>query len=312
MATERIVECIPNISEGRRQDVLDAIVNAVVGVDGVRLLHRTSDHDHHRTVLTFAGAPEAVLEAAFAMIETASHLIDLEQHTGTHPRLGAVDVVPFVPIVGVTMADCVALAHALGRRVGEVLGLPVYLYEAAAQRPERRNLADVRRGEYEGLKRDIHTPERLPDYGKPVVGKAGAVIIGARPPLIAFNAFLNTSDVRIAKAIARAIRASSGGLVGVKALGMSVDGQAQVSMNLVDYTRTPLYRALELLKREAAHFGASIARCELIGLIPQDALIDVALWYLHLPPEAKGQILEQRLAEAFHAFGKVDEEDVDL
>lgn len=308
MTNQRIVECIPNISEGRRQDVVDAIVNAVVGVDGVRLLHRTSDYDHHRTVLTFAGDPDAVLEAAFAMIATASQLIDLEHHSGTHPRLGAVDVVPFVPIVGVSMADCVALAHELGRRVGEALGLPVYLYEAAAQRPERRNLADVRRGEYEGLKRDIHTPERLPDYGKPTVGKAGAVIIGARAPLIAFNAFLTSADVNVAKAIAKSIRASSGGLVAVKALGMSVDGQAQVSMNLTDYTRTPLYRVLELLKREAAHFGVSVARCELIGLIPQDALIDVALWHLHLPPQAKAQILETRLTDAFDAFPKVDED----
>jgi len=275
---------------------LDAIQQAIESIQGVRVLHRTSDHDHHRSVITFAGTPEAVLEASFVMIKTACEHINLEEHRGTHPRLGATDVVPFIPIQGVSMADCVAMAHTLSKRVAEELYLPVYLYEEAAQRTERRNLADVRRGEYEQLKQEIHLPHRTPDYGESFVGTAGAVIIGARKPLIAFNAFLNTTDVSVAKAVAKAIRGSSGGLVGVKALGMSVNGQAQVSMNLVDYQNTPLYRVLALLSQEASHYGASITHCELIGLIPQDALLDVALWHLQLPKEAHGQILEHQLA----------------
>ncbi len=287
-----IVECVPNFSEGRRLEVVEAIVAAIASTPGVKVLHRTSDYDHNRSVVTFAGAPEAVLAGAFAGVRVASELIDMDAHSGAHPRLGAADVVPFVPIRGVSLQDCVELAHRLGQRVAHELGIPVYLYEAAAQRPERRNLADVRRGEYEGLKVSIHTPERAPDYGAPQVGKAGAVVIGAREVLIAFNVFLNTTDVKVAQAIARAIRQSSGGLVGVKALGLLVDGRAQVSMNLTDYRRTPLHRVVEMIRSECLRYGVAIARSELIGLLPEDALLDAAAWYLQLHDFTPDRLLE--------------------
>lgn len=290
-----MMECVPNFSEARNPETIHAILQAIQSVEGVQLLHHTSDVDHNRTVVTFAGEPQPVMEAAFAAIKTASELIDMEQHRGVHPRLGAADVIPFVPLRDMTLADCAAFAHQLGQRVGEELQLPVYLYEAAATHPERYNLADVRRGQYEGLKKTIMQPERIPDFGPAMVGKAGAVIIGARKPLIAFNIFLNSNDVRIAKRIAKAIRYSSGGLVGVKALGFLVRGQAQVSMNLTDYRRTPIYRVVEMIRNEAAHYGVSIQRAELIGLIPQDALLDTARWYLQLHDGHNGQILEHQL-----------------
>ncbi len=290
-----VVECIPNFSEGRDRSVIDALVTAISQTDGVRVLHRTSDHDHNRSVITFAGSPQTVQEAAFTAIARAADLIDMTQHSGAHPRLGAADVVPFVPIRNITLADCVTLARQVAQRVGDELQLPVYLYEAAATRPERRNLADVRRGEYELLTQQITTLARQPDFGPARVGSAGAVIIGAREALIAYNVFLSTDNVQIAKKIARAIRHSSGGLAGVKALGLLVDGRAQVSMNLVDYRRTPVHRVVELIRREAAQYGVRIERSELIGLIPQDALIDAAAWYLQLHDFNPSQILEQRL-----------------
>jgi glutamate formiminotransferase len=290
-----IVECIPNFSEGRRTGVIDAIVQAIASVDGTKILHRTSDPDHNRTVITFVGEPQAVLRGAFVAIATASQLIDMDTHRGAHPRLGATDVVPLVPIQGITLAECALLADELAQQVARELHLPVYLYEASAKRPDRRNLADVRRGEYEMLKDTIHTPERLPDYGEPLLGKAGAVIIGARQTLIAFNVFLQSDDVRVAQAIAKAIRFSSGGLAGVKALGLLVNGKAQVSMNLTDYKRTPLHRVFEMIRREARYHGVQIHRSELIGLIPQDALLDVATWHLQLHDFDQNRILENGL-----------------
>jgi glutamate formiminotransferase len=290
-----IVECIPNFSEGRRTDIIDAIVQAIDSVDGIKILHRTSDHDHNRSVITFVGEPSAVLRGAFGAIATASQLIDMDVHKGAHPRLGATDVVPLVPIQGITLAECALLADELAQQVARELHLPVYLYEASAKRPDRRNLADVRRGEYEMLKDTIHTPERLPDYGEPLLGKAGAVIIGARQALIAFNVFLQCNDVRVAQAIAKAIRFSSGGLAGVKALGLLVDGKAQVSMNLTDYKRTPLHRVFEMIRREAHYHGVQIYRSELIGLIPQDALLDVATWHLQLHDFDQNRVLENLL-----------------
>jgi glutamate formiminotransferase len=290
-----IVECIPNFSEGRDHRIIDALVQSISEVAGVRVLHQTSDHDHNRSVITFAGNPQAVQDAAFAAIAYAAEHIDMTQHSGEHPRLGATDVVPFVPVRGITLEECVTIAQQVGQRVGDELGLPVYLYEAAATRPQRRNLADVRRGEYEQLTQQIHTPARQPDYGPARVGNAGAVIIGARNALIAYNIFLTTDDVRIAKRIARAVRHSSGGLAGVKALGLLVDGHAQVSMNLVDYKRTPVHRVVEMVRREAAQYGVSIERSELIGLIPQDALLDAAAWYLQLHDFDPAQVLENRL-----------------
>jgi glutamate formiminotransferase / formiminotetrahydrofolate cyclodeaminase len=290
-----VMECVPNFSEGRNQETINAILDSIQSISSVQLLHHTSDTDHNRTVVTFAGEPMAVMEAAFAAIKTASELIDMEQHQGVHPRLGATDVVPFVPLRDMTLEQCADFARQLGRRVGIELDLPVYLYEAAATRPERLNLANIRRGQYEILKSTITLPEREPDFGAAKVGKAGAVIIGARKPLIAFNVYLTTSDVTIAQNIAKAIRQSSGGLSGVKALGFLVKGQAQVSMNLTDYRRTPVFRVMEIIRREAAQYGVNIHHSELIGLIPQDALLDAARWYLQLHDSDNRQILEHLL-----------------
>jgi glutamate formiminotransferase len=294
----KIVECVPNFSEGRRREIVDQIAEAIATVPRVHVLDVQSDADHNRTVVTFAGEPEAVEEAAFRGIEKAAELIDMDLHRGEHPRLGAADVVPFVPIKNVTMEDCVAIAQRLGERVGRELGIPVYLYEKAATRPERRNLADVRRGEYEGIKAEIATkPEREPDFGPQHVGKAGATAIGARSPLIAFNVYLGTDDVEVAKAIARAVRHSSGGLRYVKALGLLVKGQAQVSMNLTDYRQTPVHRVVEMIRREAERYGVSVAESELIGLIPNEALVKAAEFYLQLGNFSSQQVLENRLAD---------------
>ena len=296
-----LVECVPNFSEARRPQVVEAIVAAMelAGGNDLRILNVSSDQDHNRTVVTMAGLPAAAEAAAFAGIQTAAALIDLDQHRGAHPRLGATDVVPFVPVRGISLDECVALARHLGERVGRELGLPVYLYEAAASRPERQNLENVRRGEYEKLKEEIATvPAREPDFGPRQVGPAGAVIIGARAFLVAYNVYLNTADVSVAKKVAKAVRHSSGGLRYVKALGLLVDGQAQVSMNLTDYTQTPVARVVEFVKREAARYGASATRSELVGLIPQAALVDAAQWYLQLDNLEADQVLENRLAEA--------------
>jgi glutamate formiminotransferase len=294
----KIVECVPNFSEGRRKEVIDQIAEAIAVVPGIQVLDVQSDADHNRTVVAFAGEAEAVEEAAFRGIEKAAELIDMNLHRGEHPRMGAADVVPFVPIRGVTMEDCVAIARRLGERVGRELGIPVYLYEKAATRPERQNLADVRRGEYEGIKAEIATrPEREPDFGPQHLGKAGATAIGVRPPLIAFNVYLDTDDVEVAKAVARAVRHSSGGLRYVKALGLLVKGKAQVSMNLTDYRRTPVHRVVEMIRREAARYGVAMLESELIGLIPNEALVDAAKFYLQLGGFSSQQILENRLAD---------------
>ena len=293
---DALIECIPNFSEGRRHGVVDEIEAAIRSVSSVRLLDRNMDPDHNRSVLTFAGPPEGVAEAAFAAIRRASELIDLDQHQGEHPRIGATDVVPFVPLSGATMDDCVALARRLGERVGRELGIPVYLYEAAATRPDRVNLENLRRGEYEVLKAEIGTkPERAPDFGPSRMGKAGATVIGARAPLIAYNVYLTSDDVDIAKQIAASVRQSSGGLRYVKALGLLVEGRAQVSMNLTDHTRTPIARAVELIRREATRHGVAIHHAELVGLIPQTALMEAARWYLQLDQFEPGQVLESRL-----------------
>jgi glutamate formiminotransferase len=295
---KQIVESVPNFSEGRRQAVIEQIVTAMSGVTGVRVLDVQSDQDHNRSVVTILGAPQPVVEAAFQGIAKAAELIDMNHHRGGHPRMGATDVVPFVPVQGVTMEECAALAHQLGERVGTELNIPVYLYEAAATRPERQNLADVRRGEYEGLKEEIATnPDRAPDFGPAIMGAAGATAIGARPPLIAFNVYLSTGDVAPAKAIAKAIRHSSGGLRFVKALGLLVEGQAQVSMNLTDYRQTPIYRVLELIRAEAARYGLHVTRSEVVGLLPVQVLVDTAQFYLQLDGFSPDQILENRLAE---------------
>jgi glutamate formiminotransferase/formiminotetrahydrofolate cyclodeaminase len=291
-----LVECIPNFSEARRPEVVEKIAGSIASVNGARLLDRSSDLDHNRTVLTFAGPPAAVEEAAFLAIKTASELIDLNRHTGQHPRIGATDVVPFVPISGTTMEECVAMAKRLGKRVGRELQIPVYLYEAAATRPDRMNLENIRKGQYEGLKTEIGTdPNRKPDFGPAELGTAGATVIGARNPLIAFNVYLTTAEVDIAKKIAKAIRQSSGGLRFVKALGLSVDGRAQVSMNLTNFRETPIGRVVEMIRREAQRFGVGIHHSELVGLIPQEALVEAAVWYTQLDQFSPDQILESRI-----------------
>ena len=296
-----LVECIPNFSEGRRADVVNAIVRAMKEADAIHVLDVSSDADHNRTVVTFVGAPPAVERAMFEGIRKAAELIDMTRHEGEHPRLGATDVVPFVPLRDVTMDDCVAMAHRLGKRVGEELGIPVYLYEAAATKPERANLAWLRsrKFQYEQL-RDViaKDPQRMPDYGPAELGRAGATVIGARPPLVAFNVYLTTDDVAVAKQIARAVRHSSGGLRYVKAAGFLVEGRAQVSMNLTHYEKTPVHRVVEMIRREAARYGVGVAFSELIGLAPQAFFVDAARWYLQLDRFAPDQILEYRIQQA--------------
>jgi glutamate formiminotransferase/formiminotetrahydrofolate cyclodeaminase len=292
----QLIECIPNFSEARRPEVIDKIAAAITSVDGVRLLDRSSDLDHNRTVLTYAGPPEAVEEAAFRAIKAAAELIDLNQHTGQHPRIGATDVVPFVPLSAVTMEECVMIARHLGERVGSELQIPVYLYEYAATRPERTNLENLRKGQFEGLRPEIETnPDRKPDYGPARLGPAGATIIGARNPLIAFNVHLTTSEVEVAKKIARSIRQSAGGMRFVKALGLSVEGRAQVSINFTNFHESPIGRVLEMIRREALRYGVGIHHSELVGLIPQEALMDAAVWYTQLDQFSLDQILEARL-----------------
>lgn len=299
-----LVECIPNFSEGRRHDVIEALLRAITSVP-VHLLDWSADADHHRCVVTVAGEPEYISESMFRAAQTAAALIDLEAHQGEHPRIGAVDVIPFVPLRDVTLRDCVVMARELGRRINREIGLPVYLYEAAAVRPERRNLAVVRRGGYAGLKREITQPDRAPDIGDSVISTAGAVAIGARAPLIAFNVYLNTPDVTIARAIARTIRESSGGLACVKALGMLVGGWAQVSINALDFRVTGLRTIIDAVRHEAASHRVEVRECELIGLIPQAALHDTTLEQSGFPSGTEARILEQRLGAVTNDYREI-------
>jgi glutamate formiminotransferase/formiminotetrahydrofolate cyclodeaminase len=293
-----IVECIPNFSEARRPEVVTEILAALEAVPGVHILDRHSDMDHNRTVITLIGTPAAVEEAAFQAIARAAKLINLDEHTGAHPRLGATDVVPFVPISDVSMQECVEMARRLGKRVGSELNIPVYLYEEAALIPERTNLENIRRGQYEALKEELGVrPERHPDYGPTTITPAGATVIGARQPLIAFNVYLTTSDTAIAQKIAKVVRHSSGGMRFVKGMGVLVEGRAQVSMNMTNYRQTPLARVVELIRREAERYGVGIHHSELVGLIPQEALNDAATWYMQLDGFSAEQILEQRMME---------------
>ncbi len=283
------------------KEVLEDILNEIQSVPGVWVLDKEMDKDHNRAVVTFIGEPEPVKKAAFKAISKATELIDMEKHEGEHPRLGATDVVPFVPISGMTMEDCVKLARELGQEVAERLEIPVYLYEEAATREDRRNLAEVRKGEYEGLKQEILTnPDRKPDFGpNQLHPSAGAIVIGARFPLIAYNVYLGTKDVNIAKKIASAIRYSSGGFKYVKALGFEIKerGIVQVSINLVNYLGTPMYRVFETIKNEAERYGVPVLSSEIVGLTPVDALIDSAEYYLKLENFKKEQVLEKRLLD---------------
>ena len=295
------VECVPNFSEGRRPEVVREIRDAIAAVDGVLVLDASSDASHNRSVITFVAPAERAVDAALAGIRVATRRIDLTSHRGEHPRRGATDVVPFVPLEGITMDQCIALARALGERVAAELEIPVYLYERAATRAARENLADVRRGEFEGIRDTIATdPAREPDFGpRRVHPTAGAMAIGARPFLVAYNVYLgDASRVPVAKQVAKAVRGSSGGLRYVKALGLEVDGQAQVSMNLVDLDQTPLHRAFDLVTAEAAARAAQPTWSEIVGLVPERVLFEAAARYLRLTAFSPDQVLERRLREA--------------
>ena len=292
-----LVECVPNFSEGRDPAKVDAIVEAMK-VPGVYLLDREMDSDHNRCVITLAGEREAIEEAAIRGVGKAAELIDLTKHQGAHPRMGAADVIPFIPIDGVTLEDCVAMAKRVGAEIAKRFQIPVYLYEAAAASPERQNLENIRRGQFEAIRDEIATNSaRRPDFGEPRVHPtAGATVVGARKALIAYNVFLNTSNVDIAKKIAKAVRFSTGGLRFVKGAGFLVRGMAQVSMNLTDFEQTPIHRVFEFVKREAARYGAVPVSSEIVGLIPKAALEQAAEWFLQVENFDSSLILENRLA----------------
>jgi glutamate formiminotransferase / formiminotetrahydrofolate cyclodeaminase len=292
-----LVECVPNFSEGRDKSKVDAIVDAMK-VDGVYLLDREMDADHNRCVITLVGEREAIQEAAIRGVGKAAELIDLNVHKGAHPRMGATDVVPFIPIDGVTIEDCVAMARHVGEEIWKRYQIPVYLYEAAAVTPERQNLENIRRGQFEGIRTEIATnAARKPDFGEARVHPtAGATVVGARKFLIAYNVFLNTPDVEIAKKVAKAVRFSSGGMRFVKGAGFLVRGLAQVSMNLTDFEQTPVHRVFEMVKREAARYGVTPVSSEIVGLIPKKALEQAAEWFLQVENFDSSLILENRLA----------------
>lgn len=298
---ERLIESVPNVSEGRNRETIAAIAEAVRQVDRARLLDVDPDPDHNRTVYTLVGEPEGVLAAILALFEVAVSRIDLRTHRGQHPRMGAVDVVPLVPVQGVTMEDCVELSRRLGAEIWNRFRVPVYLYEESATRPERRDLAQIRKGEFEGFPEKIKDPEWAPDFGEPEVHPtAGVTAVGAREFLIAFNVNLGTSDLKVAKAIARAVRGSSGGLRYVKALGFELGGRGivQVSMNLTNYTKTPIPRVLELVRREAARYGVPVVGTEIVGMVPQAALDQVVEYYLSLERFSPEMVLERRIQAA--------------
>ena len=292
-----IIECVPNFSEGRDKAKIDAIIESMK-MDGVYLLDREMDADHNRCVITLVGDRAPIMEAVLRGIGKAAELIDLTKHTGAHPRMGATDVVPFIPIEGVTIEDCVQMAKQVGAEVWKRYQIPVYLYEAAAQRPERTNLENIRRGQFEGIRDDIaKNPARMPDFGEPRVHPtAGATVVGARKFLVAYNVYLNTSDVDIAKKVGKAVRFSNGGLRFVKGMGIPVRGLAQVSMNLTDTDQTPIARVFEFVKREAARYGVMPLSSEIVGLIPKKALEDAAEWFLQVENFDSSLILENRLA----------------
>jgi glutamate formiminotransferase len=295
-----LIECVPNVSEGRRSEVVAAMAEAIRAVAGVRLLDYSSDASHNRSVFTLVGDATGVERAVLALFERAVADIDLRIHQGEHPRLGAVDVVPFIPIEGVTMAECVALAKKVGAEVGSRFGVPVYLYEDASSNPARKNLEDIRRGEFEGLAAKMATAEWTPDFGpKAPHPSAGASVVGARMPLIAFNINLATDRLDVAKKIAAAIRHSSGGFRYVKAAGFTLQdrGIVQVSMNLTDYEKTPIFRVFETVKREAERYGVSILESEIVGLVPAAALNAAAEFYLQIGGFKADQILENKLRQ---------------
>jgi glutamate formiminotransferase / 5-formyltetrahydrofolate cyclo-ligase len=293
-----VIECVPNVSEGRRKDVVDALVESVRGTPSVRLLDYSSDSAHNRSVITMVGDAGPLKAAVLALFEAALHRIDLRTHSGEHPRLGAVDVVPFIPIEGVSMEECVRLAKETGAEVAERFQVPVYLYEEASANPARKNLEDIRRGQFEGLEAKMSTPGWAPDYGGPRPHPAaGATVIGARMPLIAYNVNLATDRLDVAKKIAAAIRFSSGGFRYVKAMGVALEdrGIVQVSINLTNYQKTPMFRVFEAVKREAARYGVDVLESEIVGLVPAAALVETAEHFLQLASFTPNQVLENRL-----------------
>jgi len=295
-----IIECVPNVSEGRRTDVVEALVQAIRRVPGVRLLDHSSDSAHHRSVITMAGEAAPLKAAVLALFEAAVPAIDLRTHSGEHPRLGAVDVVPFIPIEGATLDECVTLAKETGADVARRFQVPVFLYEEASTNPARKNLEDIRRGEFEGLAAKMSKPEWAPDYGPPAPHpSAGASVIGARMPLIAYNINLATDRLDVAKKIAAAIRYSSGGFRYVKAMGIALEdrGIVQVSMNLTNYEKTPIFRVFEAVRLEAARHGVNVLESEIVGLVPAAALVGTAEHVLQLSSFTGNQILENRLRE---------------
>lgn len=295
----KIIECIPNFSEGQRREVIDALVEAAKSVPGVMLLDHSSDPSHNRSVFTLVGDPEHIGEAAFRLCKLASEKIDMTHHTGEHPRMGATDVIPFVPIQEVTVEECIEISKQVAQRIWDELKIPSFLYEYSATNPERKNLAKVRKGQFEGMPEKLLQPEWAPDYGeRKIHPTAGITAIGARPFLVAFNVNLNTSNLDIANAIAKTIRGSSGGYAHCKAIGVLLEDRniAQVSMNMVNYEGTPLYRVYEAIRFEAARWGAEIIGSEIIGLAPAKALIDAAEYYLKIENFDYGkQVLENHL-----------------
>ena len=298
--TTQLIECVPNFSEGRRDRVIEEIVTPFRQRKGCALLDYRADKDHNRLVVSLVGEPEAIQEALLDAARIAISHIDLKQHQGSHPRIGAVDVIPFVPLRDITMEDCVELAHSFGRRYHQETGVPVYFYEEAAMKPERRNLEVIRRGQYEALMKEVMNPERHPDIGNPQLHPtAGATVIGARRFLIAFNVNLGTEDVRIAKEIAKAVRASSGGLGHVKCIGLLLKerGLAQVSINVADYEKNALYRILELIRMESKKWGVQVKETEIYGMIPAAALLHSVSYYMQIAEFDPNQVIELRLLQ---------------
>lgn len=294
----KLVECIPNVSEGRRTEVIESLVGVIKEVPGVVLLDYSSDASHNRSVITMVGDPDSVGEAAFRLAKAARDNIDLSHHTGEHPRMGAIDVIPFVPIKEMSVAECVELSKKVGERIYNELSIPVFLYEESATAPHRKNLAAIRKGQFEGMAEKVKQDKWHPDYGNDEIHPtAGVVAVGARAPLVAFNINLGTSDITVADKIAKIIRESSGGLKYVKALGVMLEDRniAQVSINMCNYEKTPLYRVFELVRAEAARYGVNIIGSEIIGLTPMGALIDTAEYYLKIENFSRAQVLENRL-----------------
>jgi glutamate formiminotransferase / 5-formyltetrahydrofolate cyclo-ligase len=298
---QRLIESVPNISEGRRPEVIEAAAAALRAAPGLRVLDVQSDPDHNRTVLTVAGDDEALLKGLHGLFDVAVQRIDLRGHQGEHPRVGAVDVVPFIPIEGAAMVDCVGLARRLGQAVAERHGLPVFLYEEAATAPHRRNLEDIRRGQFEGLAAKLRDPAWAPDFGPAAPhASAGASVVGARMPLIAYNINLGTADLEVARRIAKAVRHSSGGYRHVKAMGVMLEQRklAQVSINMTDFKRTPLHRVFETVRSEAERHGVHVVGSEIVGLVPAEALFDAADHYLRLEAFSPAQVLERKIRES--------------